>query len=451
MAGSSDPSDVVKLQDLSWYSEVPRSIRKQTIFGLLLLVLSFGGFGAWAFNAPLAAAVVAQGSFVATGQNKIIQHLEGGIIKQILVQEGQNVAAGDPIVLLDETTALANERQLILRRARLEAINARLQAELSGKDEIEFPQTLTEQRSDNEIAAILDSQLLNFKGSKLKVERDLQLLKSNIEALEFRADGYVELRDSMSRQLGFLREEYAGKKTLLKQGLIRKTEINAMQRAMADAEGQIGRLGAEVSETKAQIKKHQEQIAQTIAAYQQASLDELQTIEAELDGVREQTRNAENVVRRSTINAPVSGTVIRLHYHTSGGVVEGGKAIAEILPTDVPLILEVQIPRTDIDTVKVGQNAVVRLTALNQRTTPVLSGEVYYVSADSLPDKSQVVPSEAYLARVSISASELKRVPGFSPTPGMPAEIMIQTAERTFADYISKPVVDSMYRAFREQ
>lgn len=417
----------------------------------MLLVLSFGGFGAWAFNAPLAAAVVAQGSFVATGQNKIIQHLEGGIIKQILVQEGQNVVAGDPIVLLDETTALANERQLILRRARLEAINARLQAELSGKAEIAFPATLEELRSDTEIAAILDSQLLNFKGSKLKVERDLQLLKSNIEALEFRSEGYVELRDSMTRQLGFLREEYAGKKTLLKQGLIRKTEINAMQRAMADAEGQIGRLGAEVSETKAQIKKHQEQIAQTIAAYQQASLDELQTIEAELDGVREQTRNAENVVRRSTINAPVSGTVIRLHYHTSGGVVEGGKAIAEILPTDVPLILEVQIPRTDIDTVKVGQNAVVRLTALNQRTTPVLSGEVYYVSADSLPDKSQVVPSEAYLARVSISASELKRVPGFSPTPGMPAEIMIQTAERTFADYISKPVVDSMYRAFREQ
>ena len=451
MTGSPDTSDVVKLHDISWYAEVPRSIRKQTIFGLILLALSFGGFGAWAFNAPLAAAVVAQGSFVATGQNKIIQHLEGGIIKQILVQEGQHVNEGDPIVLLDETAALANERQLILRRARLEAINARLQAELSGKAAISFPKALLAQRPDPEIAAILDSQLLNFKGSKLKVERDLQLLKSNIEALEFRAGGYAELQKSMSRQLGFLRDEYAGKKTLLKQGLIRKTEINAMQRAMADAEGQIGRLGAEVAETNAQIKKHEEQIAQTVAAYQQASLDEMQTIEAELDSVREQTRNAENVVKRSSINAPVSGTVVRLHYHTSGGVVESGKAIAEILPTDVPLILEVQVPRTDIDSVKIGQSAVVRLTALNQRTTPVLGGEVYYVSADSLPDKSQVVPSEAYLARISISASELKRVPGFSPTPGMPAEIMIQTAERTFADYIAKPVVDSMYRAFREQ
>ena len=165
-----------------------------------------------------------------------------------------------------------------------------------------------------------------------------------------------------------------------------------------------------------------------------------------------QSRNAQDVLRRAIINAPVSGTIIRMHYHTAGGVIEGGKTILEILPTGVPLIIEAQVPRTEIDSIRVGQDAIVRLTALNQRTTPILQGKVFYVSADSLPDKnSKIADREVYLARMSLAASEIQRVPGFTPTPGMPAEIMIKTAERTFFDYLTRPIVDSMSRAFRER
>jgi len=436
---------------IEWYTDVPRSIHRQTMVGLLLLVITFGGFGAWAFTAPLAAAVVAQGSFVATGQNKIIQHLEGGIIKEILVNEGDHVEAGQPIIRLDETSAQANERSMLFRRARLEAINARLMAEYNGSETLEFPDWLKEQGHDPEINAILESQLISFQSSRRKLESDLQLLRSNMESLEFRAEGYETQRKSMTRQAALLQEELAGKMTLLDSGFIRKTETNAVRRAIADAEGQIGRLGSEVSETMSQIKKHREQIAQTEASYRQAAVDELQAIAAELDNVREQSRSAENVLERITINAPVSGTVVRMHYHTAGGVIESGKGIAEILPTDVPLIIETQVPRTDIDSVRAGQDAIVRLTALNQRTTPVLNGKVYYVSADSLPDVTPTEQREVYIARVSLDPSEIQRVPGFSPTPGMPAEIMIQTAERTFFDYLSRPIIDSMQRAFRER
>jgi HlyD family type I secretion membrane fusion protein len=132
-------------------------------------------------------------------------------------------------------------------------------------------------------------------------------------------------------------------------------------------------------------------------------------------------------------------------------VIESGKAIMEILPSDVPLIIEAQIPRTEIDNVKIGQKATVRLVALNQRTTPVLNGEVYYVSADALPDASGPVAQEVYLARVNLPVSELERVPGFAPTPGMPVEILIQTVERTFFSYLAKPIKDSMARAFMER
>ncbi|MEM9106479.1 MAG: HlyD family type I secretion periplasmic adaptor subunit [Pseudomonadota bacterium] len=436
---------------LEWYADVPRSILKHTMFGLLVLFVALGGFGWWAFSAPLAAAVISQGSFVATGQNKIVQHLEGGVIAELMVTEGDSVTAGQPILKLDETAALANERQLYLRRARLEAINARLFAQHDGNVEVDFPQYLLAKTDNEEIAAIIESQKLNFETSRQKLKSDLKLLESNIDSLEFRAEGYDVQRSAMERQLQLLEGELVGKKSLLDEGYVRQIEVNAIERAIADAEGQIGRLMAQVAETRSQIIKYEQQIEQTEAAHRQSVVDELQSIEAELDSVREQFRSAENVLQRAMITAPVSGTVLKMHYHTPGGVVESGKSIAEILPSDVPLIVEIQVPRTDIDSISIGQPAMVRLTALNQRTTPVLNGSVFYVSADSLPDTSNESRREVYVARVSLSSTELQRVPGFKPTPGMPAEVMVQTEERTFFSYLAKPVVDSMARAFREQ
>jgi len=444
--------DIAAHHSPEWYADVPRSIRKQTIAGLALLALSFGGFGTWAMTAPLAAAVITQGSFVATGQNKIVQHLEGGIIKELLVSEGDEVRLNQPLLTLDETAARVNERQFFLRRLRLEGIVARLSTEAAGLMTVNFPQIILENRAEEDVAAIMASQELNFRASRSKLDSEIGLLDQNIKALEFRANGYQEQWDSMERQLNLLKEEYTGKKILSDQGLLRKTELKAIQRAMADAEGQMGRLAAEVSETNAQITKHHQQAVQTIAAYKQAALDELQSVEAELDSVRQQSREAENVLDRATIHAPVAGTVVRMLYHTSGGVIESGKSILEILPADVPLVIETQVPRTEIDTVRVGQKATVQLIALNRRTTPILNGEVYYVSADSLPVTSNNEQGqEAYLARISLPASELSRVPGFSPTPGMPVQIMIQTAERTFFSYLTKPITDSMSRAFMEQ
>ncbi|MBW0368367.1 HlyD family type I secretion periplasmic adaptor subunit [Ensifer adhaerens] len=444
-------TDTAKAQDLNWYAEVPRSIWKQTLIGLILIAFTFGGFGFWAVTAPLAAAIIAQGSFVATGQNKVVQHLEGGIIKEILVKEGDRVTKDQPLIRLDETASLANERQFFLRRARLEAIVARLNAQAHGLKEITLPEMLTENlKDDPELGPIVHGQQLNFQTWRSKLDSDLGLLKRNIESLEFRAEGFREQLKSVREQRRLLEDEYIGKKSLLAKELIRKTEIKSIQRAIADAEGQIGRLMSEVSETGAQILKQEQQVNQTEQSYQEAALDELQKAEAELDTVREQLRGAANVLRRATINAPVTGTVIRTYFHTSGGVIESGKPIMEILPADVPLIIEAQVSRTDVDNIRVGETATVRLTALNQRTTPVLNGQVFYVSADALPVQTQEGTREVYLARVSLPASELARVRNFVVSPGMPAEILIQTAERTFFDYLTKPIRDSMARAFME-
>ncbi|WP_037310470.1 HlyD family type I secretion periplasmic adaptor subunit [Ruegeria halocynthiae] len=442
---NNDPTDPTV-----WYAEVPRSINRLIVIGFTLLIVCFGGFGVWSFRAPLAAAVIAQGSFVATGRNKIVQHLEGGIIEDIKVVEGQAVEAGQVLMTLDQTSAQSNERELFIRKIRLQAMSERLNAEYGELQRLDFSTNLVEASNDVEVMTILDGQKISFDLSRKTLVNDIALLERNMEALKIRSSGFEAQLDSMVRRSEILQEEFDTKKALFDKGLVRKGELNTIRRVQAEAEGQQARLAAEAAEISQMLLKYDEQISRTRAAYREAALDELSVIAADLESVREKARQARSVLDRAVVRAPVTGTVVRLHYHTAGGVIETGEPIVEILPADAPLIIEAQIPRTEIDSVVTGQQATVRLVSLNQRTTPVLSGEVFYLSADSVVEESAGAPQEVYLARISLEPEEINRVRGFIPTPGMPAEIMIQTEERTFAAYIAKPVTDSMSRAFRE-
>jgi HlyD family secretion protein len=414
------------------------------------MLLVCGGFGAWAGFAPLASAIIAPGSFVATSKNKIVQHLEGGIIRHILVEEGDRVAEGQDLVQLDETAALANARQLGLRQMRLEAILARLQAQARGADDFLPPASISGRLDDAEVRAIMDSQRENFLSTRLKLDNQLGLLRENASALGFQLEGIEGQIESMRRQRAILQSELDVKNSLLAKGIVTRSAISLLERAVADADGDIARLEAEARISQSQVAKYQLEMVQVTDSAQKAAFDEIQTVEAELDGVREQIRNAKSVLDRTMIRAPVAGIVIRSYYHTAGGVIESGRAIMEILPSNEPLIIEAQVPRMQIDEVHVGQFASIRLSALNQRTTPILDGKVIYVSADAVTASQASPNKDIYVARVEIPTEQLHRVKGFNPTPGMPAEILIQTHERTFFEYLAKPITDSMARAFRE-
>ncbi|MFC3526703.1 HlyD family type I secretion periplasmic adaptor subunit [Paracoccus mangrovi] len=442
MSRTSDPDGL--------YDRVPRSVRGHLIFGLVLLVLSFGGFGAWAFRAELSAAVMAPGSFVATGRNKIVQHLEGGIIRELPVAEGDSVSAGQVLVRLDQTAAIANQRELELRRARLEAISARLRAEYSGAGTLVFAGFLLDHDNEPAFAAIMAEQSAAFRAARARLDGEVVLLQSNIAASESRILGYRDQLTAVETQLALLRDDHLARDTLLQRGLVRRSEVNALARAIADAEGEAGRLKSLIAETEEAIQKARSEIEQALNRHAQTALDESQGIEAELDSVREQSLKAQDIVARAQITSPVSGTIVRMYYHTAGGVIEPGKPIMEILPRDAPLIVETQISRSDIDAVEIGQKAAVRLSSLNQRTTPVLEGTLVYVSADALTTQSNGTAQEIYIARIDLAPAELRRIRGFNPTPGMPAEVMIETSARTFAQYLIKPIEDSLSRAFRE-
>lgn len=435
-----------------WYKDVPRNIRTPSFLGFGVLVVAVFGFAAWASTAPIDGAVVAPGSFVATGQNKIIQHLEGGIIREILVREGDLVDAGQTMIRLDETAPKAKLRRLTLRHSRQKATQTRLRAEAQFKSELAFPESLTTLASDPDIKAILDTQQLAFRARQDKLTSEIAVLKQGIAAFRERMTGSEAQLKAIGEQLAFIAEELKSKNALHEKGLLRKSEILALQRSEARLRGEAGRLRAEIGDVKERIARTERQITRTKYLQVQKAVEELHDVESELKDVREQIRAARNVVERIDLNAPVKGIVVKMRYHTSGGVIEPGKDILELLPVRDELIIEAQIRPQDIDNVRQGQEAYIRLTALSQRITPMIPGKVIYVSADTLPDdkKGRLAQQDVYVARIRLDAGRASEVDSFNPTPGMPTEVYIKTGQRTFFKYLTQPIIDSMSRAFRE-
>lgn len=436
-----------------WYESLPRSTRFPTIAGVVVMATMVMGFGVWGNTAPIAAAVVASGVFVATGQNKIIQHLEGGVIRDIHVREGDAVEQGQLLIELDSTTANTELRRLFLRRVRLTAIDARLQAEMREQETIAFPEELTS-LDGSEVKEILESQKLTFTARRNNMNSDIAGINESINALNERIQGSKIQLEGVRRQIKFIEEEIETKQYLLQTGLVRKPELLVLQRTQANLEGEVGRIMGDIGDAKERIAKAVEQINGVRKAAIKTAVEQMHEVRGELVDVRERMQSAKGVLDRVRITAPVKGVVVKLRYHTQGGVIEAGKNIMEILPLKDELIIEARVRPQDIDSVKHGQHATVRLTALNQRITPMISGEVIYLSADTLADErksQQVGPTDIYIVRVKLNNAEAAAVHGFSPTPGMPAEVYIKTSERTFFQYVVKPIHDSMLRAFRER
>jgi HlyD family type I secretion membrane fusion protein len=439
----------------SWFDDIPRTTKGHKLLGYTIVAITVLGFGLWANTALISGAIVATGLFVTTGQNKVVQHLEGGVIKDILVREGDIVEPGEVLVRLDDTSPRAELRRLALRNVLNTAKVARYTAEIQGDRQVDFPTDLAPKsaRLDiRDVDEIIETQKLAFDARRKNIDTQIAALSDSINALQQRIDAGGLQEQSVKQQVALIREELESKSTLLPGGLIKKSELLALQRSEANLIGEIGRLGGDVGDAKARIARTKEEIAGVRATAIKDAVEQLHQVGADLADVRERMRAAEGVLSRIDIKAPVRGTVVKLRYHTAGGVIEPGKPVLEVVPLRDDLVVEARVRSRDIDHVELGQKAEVRLTALDQRTTPMAHGHVVYVSADAVPDDAK--PGQApdsYITRVRIDqvgtgSGDEK----FKPKPGMPAEVYIQTGSRTFFEYLMKPVTDSMNRAFRE-
>jgi HlyD family type I secretion membrane fusion protein len=434
-----------------WYADVPRKTHVPTTAGIFSIVVFLLGFGYWSNTALIAGAIITSGAFVTTGQNKIIQHLEGGVIREILIHEGDIVEQGQSLIQLDETGPKAELDRFLLRHMRSEAVESRLVAEIRDEPQVTFPRDLMARRNEPDVQSMISSQQLTFDAWRKNLESDVAALQDSISAIKERISAAQTQKTAVERQIQLIGEELANKSALLPAGLVRRPEILALQRAQAALNGEVGKLEGEMGEAKEQIAKTKQQIIGMRTAAIKDAVEQLHQTRAELTDLRERIRSQQGVLDRVNISAPVRGIVVKLRYHTTGGVIEPGKNILEILPLRDSLIIEVRVRPQDIDHVKIGQEASIRLTALNRRTTPTLLGKVAYVSADALPDDLQTVQGrEVYVVRVQLDEEQPPAMQNFKPKPGMPAEVYIKTAERTFFEYLMQPIRDSMTRAFRE-
>lgn len=442
-----------------WHKEVQQSARWPSLLGCGVLVACGLGFGAWAATAPLDGAVVTSGTFVASGQNKQVQHLEGGIVGEVAVKEGDLVEAGHTVLRLDPTAAVAKLRMLVLRRYRLVATQARLEAELAGQDTFTLPQTGGIESKDPEVQSIVARQTSEMNARRTKIETEETVIRKEIAGLQESIAGYQAQINATEERLKLFREELKDKSALFDRELIRKAEVFAVQRDEAALNGQLGELVGRVADSRQQVARAEQQIASLHSTATQKAVEELRETESALDDITEQIRSASDIVQRAEIKAPVRGIVIKLNQHTQGGVVPAGGTILELLPVNDELIIEGRVSPDQVAHVKEGQPALVRLSALNQRVTPMIEGRVSYLSADTITDRSKMSAASpegtdrgSFIVRVALDDRDIEaKVPDFKPLPGMPADLFIRTGERTFFEYIMEPVMESFSRAFREK
>jgi HlyD family type I secretion membrane fusion protein len=442
-----------------WHRGVPLSAKVPMLIGLGILALSLGGFGVWAGIAPLTGAVIASGTFVATGQNKLIQHFEGGIIRELAVKEGDVVEPNEVLVRMDDTAAKAKLRRLMLKQYRLLAMKVRLEAEMSAMDAFETPPVLAANAADPEVKAMLDRQRIELRARRDSLTAEELVLRKEVAGLEQSIRGFEAQTKATQERMALFQEELKDKNQLLERQLVRKTEVLTLRRAEASLTGELGELIGRIADSNERIARANQRITHLHSAAIQKAVQELRETETELDDVQEQIRAAQDVVERVEVRAPVTGIIVKRHFHTAGGVVAPGAVILELLPMHEELLIEARINPSDVSHVAVGQQALARLSALNQRVTPMIEAKVVYLSADALAE--QTPPTRAgqdntrrdfYVVRVRLDEDDVrKRLDSFRPTPGMPASVYIKTSERTFFEYIMRPVLDSFSRAFRER
>ena len=434
-----------------WTGKVKTSLRGPVIAALMIAGVGLGGFLIWASTAELAGAVMASGSIAANGENQTIQHLEGGIVKEILVKDGDAVAAGQPLVVLDPTLVEANLNRANKTLITLRADEVRLLAELADRETIEFPADLMSESLDPALKDFVQSKRSEFELRSLRYRNEVSILQQRLAGLNEEMAGTQAQRVANKKQMDLMRDELKDLDYLYQKGLARQGRMFAMQRSEADLEGKDGALLAAIGKAKqtiAEIHQQIEKLGHDRRTEAGAKLSETRTRIAD---TLEQIIAYKSVLSRIVVRAPVEGTIVRLNVNTVGAVISPGQALMEILPRKAELVVEAKLQLTDIDAVQVGREANVRLTALNQRTTPVVPSHVVFVSADKLIDRQNPNQPPYYRVRLAIDLDKLTPHDRALLAPGMPAEAFIATSERTVMRYLFRPIEDSLARALREE
>ena len=420
--------------------------------GLTIVLLIFVGAGSWSLLAPLSSAALAPGIVAVENYRKTIQHLEGGIVRSIEVRDGDVVEAGEVLLTLDSTQPRAQLE--VLRGQYFFALGreALLVALRDGADEVQFPPALLDSPGDDRARESMTVNRRMFEARRASQDNEIALYTEQVSQLQAKVDGLASQRSSRQRLVDSYIGELKDFDALLAEGYAEKQTVRDLERRLAEAEGDLGDLVSEVAATRLQISETRLKILQLEKELQEEVAAELGEVQAELFELRERIQSLEDTVDRTVVRAPQSGVVLRRSVHTLGAVIRPGDAVMEIIPRDERLVIEARIGPVDIDRVREGQVADIRFSAFKMRDTPRIEGTVMSISADSLVDETERDAQPYYLARVEISDQGLEDLArsNLDLVAGMPAEVLINTGQRTLFEYLIDPLRNTVARSFIE-
>ena len=427
----------------------PRNSSLFVVLGLLVIAIAFGGFGTWAAMAPLDSAVVAPGVVSVESRRKSVQHLEGGIIKEILVRDGQTVAAGQVLIRLDVTQTQANVTTIQNQLDAARALEARLLAERDHLDKVAFPEDMRARQSLPSVREVIEGQKTEFQERRKSLEGQTAILNKRVSQFEKEIEGLQAQQKSKQEQLRIIADELVGLRELHEKGYFPRTRILAMEREMARLRGERGEDLASIAGSENGIGEAELQIIQLEQRFREEVVNDLRETRDEIKQLQERLVVARDVLRRSEILSPLAGEVQELAVHTIGGVIGHGQELMQIVPTDDKLIVEAKVSPSDIDSLAEGQTAEVRLTSFQTRTTPIIQGTVSTVTADRIVDERNGV--DYYLAQIVVPDDQLHHLEGKKLLAGMPAEALIKTGSRTVLEYLLKPIDDAIAVGLKEE
>lgn len=424
----------------SWFSR----------FGMGVVIAVFGGLALWSILAPIDSAVIAAGQVVVESNRKTVQHLEGGVIGDILVREGELVEAGAVLARLDDTLAKANLAQIDSQLSELYARRARLISERDGASEIGAPAGVADVLEKPEFRATFAGQKNLFAARAATRAQQKSLLNERITQQQERMTGIQAQRRSIASQLRLINDELESVRGLYEKGFAPLTRLRALERESERLVGERGSLTARLAEAESIIAEARLEMERIDETMREEAIADLREAEVAIAERTEERITAADALRRTELKAPQAGRVIGLAVHTVGGVIAPGEVVMDIVPDNDVLEVAARVSPTDIEKVHAGQDALIRFSAFSVRSTPETIGNVRSVSADSLTDEVTGLPYFLVLIDLPDKEGLADALRGQSLVPGMPADAFIRTGKRPAINYLLRPLTDALTRSMRE-
>ncbi len=430
--------------------EVDTDSRAPLVWGLTVLIIGFGGFALWAAFAPLDAGITANATVQVSGNRKAIQHLQGGTVDEILVEEGVHVKTGQVLLRLNRTSALAEQGVISTQYITAKAIEARLLAERDGLSEIVAdPQFEARFKDDTRYIVATRAQERLFQTRREALNGEIAILRENQRGAELQLEGLNQVQVNRKSQIRFINNQLTGVRELAKEGYLPRNRMFELERDAAQLHAALSNDIVEAGRARNMIAELKLRIVQLGPDYQKEVQSELSNIQKEAAALADRLAGLDYTVNETEIRSPIDGYVQNLGVHTIGGVIGPTTLLMEVVPEGQTFVVQAQVPVQAIDKMAAGLDVEITFPAFNHARTPNIPGKVATVSADRLIDEANQIPY--YRAQIDVTPEGMKLLGSNVIRPGMPASVLIRTGERTMLSYLLKPFLERLDKSFKEQ